>query len=84
VKPSGIPLNVPEEDIRVDLAAHDVHVTYTSLLTKSDKSNHPVITKYPIFIISLPPGSDTRKVLQIRKLSMHCQMGEIKKLPPSA
>jgi len=69
----GIPFNVPEEDVHVDLAAHDVQVTHISQLTKTDKSTHTVITKYPVFIISLPPGSDTRKVLQIRKLC-HCNV----------
>jgi hypothetical protein len=45
----GIPFNVPEEDIRTELVAHNVQVTRISQLTKTDKTTHTVITKYPIF-----------------------------------
>jgi len=67
----GVPFNVPEEDIRTELVAHDVQVTRISQLSKTDKSTNTVITKYPIFVITFPPGSDIHKVLQIRKLC-HC------------
>ena len=81
----GIPFNVPEEDLRAELAAHDVQVTHISQLTETDKSTRTVITEHPLFIIFLLPGSDICKVLQILKhCHLHCQMGEIKKLPPSA
>jgi hypothetical protein len=67
----GIPFNVPVEDIRSDLVAHNVQVTRISQLRKTDKTTHTVITKYPIFVITLSPGSDIHKVLQIHKLC-HC------------
>ena len=67
----GIPFNVPEEDIHTDLVAHNIQVTRISQLTKTDKTTHTVITKYPVFVITFPRGSDIRKVLQIHKLC-HC------------
>jgi hypothetical protein len=59
----GIPFNVQEEDIRIDPVAHNVQVTRISQLTKTDKTTHTLITKYPIFVITFSPGSDIRKVI---------------------
>jgi len=36
-----------------------------------DKNTRTVITRYPIFVITFQPGTDMRKVLQLRKLC-HC------------
>jgi len=67
----GIPSNVPEDDIHSDLAAHNMQATRISRLTKTDKTTHTVPTKCPIFVITLSPGNNIRKVLQIHKLC-HC------------
>ena len=67
----GIPSNVPEDDIRSDLAAHNVQAPRISQLTKTDKTTRTVLTKCPIFVITLSPGTDIRKVIQIHKLC-HC------------
>ena len=68
----GIPSNVPEEDVRADLNTHNIQVVRISQLTKIDRVTH-VITKYSIFVITFPPDTDIRKVLQIRKLC-HCMV----------
>ena len=67
----GIPCNVPVDDIRSDLEAQNIHVTRITQLTKTDKTTHSIITKYPIFVLTFPPGSDLRKILQLHKLC-HC------------
>lgn len=67
----GIPCNVPEDDIRSDLEAQNIHVTRIVQLTKTDKTTHSIITRYPIFVLTFPPGSDLRKILQLHKLC-HC------------
>jgi hypothetical protein len=67
----GIPPNVPEEDIREELVAHDIQIVRISQITKMDKSTRTVLTRYPIFVITFQPGTGMRKVLQLRKLC-HC------------
>ena len=67
----GIPPNVPEADIQTELLALNIPVVRISQLTKTDRATNTVLTKYPIFIITFPPATDTRKVLQIRTLC-HC------------
>jgi len=64
----GIPTNVPEEDVRADLEAHNIQVVKISQLSKTDRVSRAIITKYPIFIITFSPGTDMCKVLQIHKL----------------
>jgi len=67
----GIPPNVPEEDVREELAAHDIQTVRITQITKTDKSTQTVITKYRIFVITFQPGTDMRRVLQLHKLC-HC------------
>jgi PAX-interacting protein 1 len=67
----GIPPNVPEEDIRTDLIAQNIQVIRISQITKMDKVTREIITKYPVYVVTLPPGTDLRKVHQIQKLC-HC------------
>ena len=64
----GIPPNVPEDDIRETLAALDIQTVKLYQITKTDKSTREVLTRYPIFVVTFPPGTDMRKVLQISKL----------------
>ena len=61
----------PEEDVREELAAHDIQTVRITQIIKMDKSTRTVITKYPIFVITFQPGTDMRKVLQLHKLC-HC------------
>jgi hypothetical protein len=68
---TGIPPNVPEEDVREELAAHDIQTMRVTQITKKDKSTQTVITKHPIFVITFQLGTDVRKVLQLHKLC-HC------------
>ena len=64
----GLPSNILEEDIKADLAAYNVPVTKVTQITKTDKQTHKIITKYPIFVISFPPNTDLRPILQITKI----------------
>jgi hypothetical protein len=54
----GIPPNVPDEDIREELATHDIQTVCVTQLTKTDKTTKTVITKYPIFVVTFQPGTD--------------------------
>ena len=67
----GVPPNVPEEDVRDELAAHDIQVVRVSQITKMDKNTRAITTRYPIFVITFQPGTDLRNVLQLHKLC-HC------------
>jgi hypothetical protein len=67
----GVPPNVPEEDVREELVAHDVQVVRVSQITKMDKNTRAITTRYPIFVITFQPGTDIRKALELHKLC-HC------------
>ena len=67
----GIPPNVPEEDIREELATHDIQTVRITQITKMDKTTKTVISRYPIFVVTFQPGTDMRKELQLHKLC-HC------------
>ena len=67
----GIPPNVPEEDIREALMTNDIHTEKIYQITKTDKTTREVLTKYPVFVTTFSPGTDTQKVLQITRLC-HC------------
>jgi hypothetical protein len=67
----GIPPNVPEEDVCVELASNNIQTVKIMQLTKTDKTTRTVINKYPIFVITFQPGTDMHKVLQLHKLC-HC------------
>ena len=67
----GIPHNVPKDDIQTELLPLNIPVIRISQLTKTDRATNTVLTKYSVFIITFPPATDTRKVLQIRTLC-HC------------
>jgi len=71
----GIPPNVPEEDVREELATHDIQTVRITQITKMDKSTQTVITKYPIFVITFQPGTNMHKVLQLHKVSLY-RVGE--------
>jgi hypothetical protein len=73
----GVPPNVPEEDVRDELAAHDIQVVRVSQFTKMDKNTRAITTRYPIFVITFQRGTDLCKVLQLHKLSVNNSMGEI-------
>jgi hypothetical protein len=64
-------LNVPEEDVRVELASNNIQRVKIIQLTKTDKTTRTVINKYPTFVITFQSGTDMRKVLQLHKL-WHC------------
>ena len=66
----GIPPNMPE-DIRADLIAQNIQVTTVSQLTKKDRITQEIVTKYPVYIVTLPPGTELRNVYRIQKLC-HC------------
>jgi len=67
----GIPPNVPEEDISTELATHNIQTVRVTQLKKIDKPTNTVLHRYPIFVVTFQPGTDTLKVLQLRKLC-HC------------
>ena len=67
----GIPPNIPEEDVREELAANDIQTVKIMQLTKMDKLTRSVINKYPIFVITFKPSTDMRKVFQLCELC-HC------------
>jgi len=64
----GIPLNILEEDVREELATHDIQTVCITEVTKMDKFTQTVITRYPIFVITFQPGTNMRKLLQLHKL----------------
>ena len=73
----GVSPNVPEDDVRDELAAHDIQVVRVSQFTKMDKNTRAITTRYPIFVITFQRGTDLCKVLQLHKLSLNNSMGEI-------
>ena len=66
----GIPPNVPEEDVQGELAAYDIKTVKVTQLTKTDTLTGTIINNYPIFVITFQPGTEIRKVLQLRKLCL--------------
>jgi hypothetical protein len=67
----GIPSNFPEEDVSEELVAQNIQVVRIYQITKMDKSTRTITTRFPIFVITFQPGTDMRKVLQLRKIC-HC------------
>ena len=62
----GIPPNVPEKDVQGQLTAYDIKTVKETQLTKTDTLTGTIINNYPIFVITFQPGTEIRKVIQLR------------------
>jgi len=64
----GIPPNVPVDKIQADLTAQELWVVKISHIMKTDKATQTLITKYPVFVVTLQTGTDVSEIQQIKKL----------------
>lgn len=64
----GIPPIVPVDKIQADLTAQELWVVKVSHIMKTDKATQTLITKYPVFVVTLQTGTDISEIQQIKKL----------------
>ena len=66
----GLPTNIPE-DVREELATHNITTTHIFQLKKVDKTTLTAIITYPIFILTFPASTELQQILRINRLC-HC------------
>jgi len=66
----GLPTNIPE-DVREELATHNITTTHIFQLKKVDKTTQTAIITYPIFILTFPASTELQQILRINRLC-HC------------